>query len=127
MKKLTALQTVIYDLGGILLIIGAVLPMFDATRYAAAFVYAAGASMFCTMQMLARYEGQDIAVRRLRRQQLFGAVLLLAAAALMFMSLYRTGPFQGTEWQMALAIGAVFEIYTAFRLPQALKASGESE
>ena len=77
--------------------------------------------MFCAMQMLNRYEGTDLTVRRLRRQQLFGAVLLLVTGVLMFMSLYKTGPFQGIEWQMTLCIGAIFEVYTAFRLPAALK------
>lgn len=125
MKKLTTLQTLVYNAGGLLLIAGAALPMFTPAGRIAPFVYAAGASMFCTMQMLARYEGNDLTVRRLRRQQLVGSVLLLAAAALMFMSLYRTGPFQGAEWQMALALGAVFEVYTAFRLPAALKKAGE--
>lgn len=126
MKKLTSLQIVLYNCGGLILLIGAVLPLFQSSRQLAPFVYAAGAVLFCSIQLLARYDGTDITVRRLRRQQIIGTMFLLVTAALMFMSLYQTGPFQGSEWQMTLSIGALLEIYTAFRLPEALKKSKDN-
>ena len=73
------------------------------------------------MQMLARYEGSNFTVRRLRRQQLLGAILLLVTAGLLLMKAYATGPLRGDEWKLTLTIAAVLEVYTAFRLPAALK------
>lgn len=114
------------NFGGLALVVGALMPIFgEPFSDFSPYVYGAGALCFCPMQMLARYEGANFIVRRLRRQQLLGAVLLLVAAVLMFMSRYHFGPFQGVEWQMAIAIGAVFELYTAFRIPAALKKAGE--
>ena len=126
MKKLTQLQTAIMNFGGLAIVVGALMPILgEPFLKVFPYVYTVGALCFCPMQMLARYEGSNFVVRRLRRQQLLGAMLLLAAAALMFMSLYRFGPFQGAEWQMSLALGAVFELYTSFRIPSALKTAGE--
>lgn len=126
MKKLTQLQTIIMNFGGLAIVVGALMPIWgEPFLKVFPYVYAVGSLCFCTMQMLARYEGSNFIVRRLRRQQLLGALLLLIAAVLMFMSLYRFGPFQGAEWQMALALGTVFELYTSFRIPAALKKAGE--
>lgn len=114
-------QTIIYRLGGLLLLAGAILPTLLTDTRPAPYVYTAGALMFCSMQLLDRYDGTDITIRRLRRQQVLGACCLLAAGALMFCSQYGLGPLRGAEWQMALAIGAVLETYSAFRLPAELE------
>lgn len=58
-------------------------------------------------------------IRRLRRQQLFGAILLLVTGALMLMKELRIGPSLADEWKITLTIAVVFEAYTAFRLPAA--------
>ena len=52
---------------------------------------------------------------------MLGACCLLAAGALMFCSQYGLGPLRGAEWQLGLAIGAVLETYSAFRLPAELE------
>lgn len=126
MKKLTKSQTIVYNLGGLLLVVGAALPAFADFLFVAPYVYATGAVLFVAMQMLARYDGRDIIVRRLRRQQLLGGVLLLVAAGLMFMHVLGVGPFRADEWKIVLAIGAFMELYTAFRLPAALERAGEA-
>ena len=36
----------------------------------------------------------------------------------MFFSLYHIPPFRGREWQIALIIGAIFEIVPAFRMKE---------
>lgn len=123
MKPLNRLQTILYNVGGLLLLVGAVLPLFPSAQVAAPYVFTLGAALFGSMQAAARYEGRDVTVRRLRRQQMFGATALMAAGLLMFTSLYQIAPFRGSEWQLLLAIGAVLEVYTAFRLPAALKKS----
>ena len=69
------MKTVLYRLGGLLLIAGAVLPLFAPS--VAPFVFTVGALLFCPIQMTDRYEGHSVVIRRLRRQQLLAALLLL--------------------------------------------------
>ena len=121
MKTLTNLQNFLYAAGGIVLLAGAVMPLFPGLLVAGAWVFTAGSLLFSSMQMLARYEGNNFTVRRLRRQQLLGAILLLVTAGLLLMKAYATGPLRGDEWKLTLTIAAVLEVYTAFRLPAALK------
>lgn len=73
------------------------------------------------MQMLARYEGTSIVIRRLRRQQIIGALLLLLSGAAMFANIYGITYLRHNEWLAVLAIAAVLELYTAFRIPQELR------
>ncbi len=113
---MSQLQTLLFRIGGVLMIIGAALPLFVPA--VAPYVYALGALLFCPIQMLDRYEGSNPVTRRLRRQQLFGSFALLVAGALMFFSLYHIPPFRGREWQIALIIGAIFEIVPAFRMKE---------
>lgn len=108
------LRTILYRLGGALLVIGAVLPLFSAT--AAAYTFALGAVLFSPIQMSDRYEGSNLIVRRLRRQQMLGALLLLVTAALMLTSLYQVPPFRGGEWRITLIIATVLEVYAIFRI-----------
>lgn len=126
MKQLTKTQSAIYALGGILLLLGAVLPVVPPAEGIAPPVLAAGALMFSSMQMLARYDGKDPTVRRLRRQQVLGAIFLLLSAGLLCVHAAGAAWLRGNEWKMFLAIGAVFEVYTAFRIPAALKKAGEA-
>ena len=113
---MSQLQTLLFRIGGVLMIIGAALPLFVPAI--APYVYTLGAMLFCPIQMLDRYEGSNPVTRRLRRQQLFGSFALLVAGALMFFSLYHIPPFRGREWQIALIIGAIFEIVPAFRIKE---------
>lgn len=54
--------------------------------------------------------GRAIVLKRLRRQQLFGALMLVVSGLLMFTT-------HGNEWIVTLTIAAVLELYTAWRLP----------
>lgn len=76
----------------------------------APYVYCVGALLFVAMQMADRYEGTDLVVKRLRRQQLFGAVMLLVTGVLMFVERHN-------GWIATLTIAALLELYTAFRMP----------
>ncbi len=126
MKELTPFQNLVYSLGGILILVGAVLPLVPPAAPAAPYVFAAGALMFSPMQMLARYDGNNLVVRRLRRQQVMGAILLLLSAGLLLLKSLHAGPLSGDEWKILLTLAAVFEVYTAFRIPAALKKAGEA-
>lgn len=106
MKKI---QQAIYILGGILLVVGAALYI---TGWAwVPYMYIAGSLMFGAMQMLDRYTGKNLVLRRLRRQQLLGAIALMLAGVLMLVC-------EHNEWILCLLVGCLVELYTAFRIPQ---------
>ena len=106
MKKI---QQAIYILGGILLVAGAALYI---TRWAwVPYMYITGSFMFSAMQMLDRYTGKNLVLRRLRRQQLLGAIALMLAGVLMLACKHN-------EWILCMLVGCLAELYTAFRIPQ---------
>jgi uncharacterized membrane protein HdeD (DUF308 family) len=118
MKQLTPLQNFLYRLGGILLLAGLLLwiPRLQFAPY----VYTLGALLFGSMQVCQRYDGRRTTVRRLRRQQILGASLLVFTGVMMIASLFNVRYCTRNEWVVCLLIAAVFEIYTAFRLPAEL-------
>lgn len=119
MRPLSTLQNAILMVGGILLIVGAALYMFKPL--AAFVIYTLGVLGFGCMQMLQTYDGKNFIVRRLRRQQLLGVVALLLGACCMCMQTFRFGFAIRNEWVVCLAIGAVMELWTAFRIPHELE------
>lgn len=102
-----------------LFIFGAALVLIGAasyiTRWALSpYIFSTGALIVALVQiLLTPYKGKDLVVKRLYRQQIFGALFLVVSGVLMF-----TLP-HGNEWMLAMTIGAVIELYTAFRMPQA--------
>ncbi len=104
-------QSVIFVIGAALVLIGAVSYI---TRWTySPYIYSVGAVSVAIIQFLSPYEGKDVIMKRLRRQQIFGALFLMVAGVLMF-----TLP-RGNEWMLALTVAALLELYTAFRMPQA--------
>lgn len=98
--------------GAVLLLVGAVLQI---TRWELSpYLYTLGAVLFAYVQVMCRYEGKNLILRRLRRQQIIGAVLLVFAGVLMFTS-------KRNEWIVCLTIAAVLELYTAWRIPSELE------
>ncbi|MBQ3608842.1 MAG: hypothetical protein IKJ10_02845 [Bacteroidaceae bacterium] len=104
--------TVVQVVGAVLLLVGA---MLQITRWELSpYIYTVGAVMFAYVQLVSRYEGQNLIVRRLRRQQVLGAVLLVFAGVLMFVTRHN-------EWVLCLSAAAVLQLYTAFRIPSELE------
>ena len=110
MKKV---HQVIQVLGAVLLLVGA---MLQITRWEVSpYLYTIGAVMFAYVQVVVcRYEGKNLIVRRLRRQQILGAVLLVFAGVLMFVTRHN-------EWILCLSAAAVIQLYTAFRIPSEME------
>lgn len=103
------LQGILLAIGALVLLAGAALMI---TRWKAApYIYCIGALLFAAMQMADRYEGKDIIIKRLRRQQLFAALMLLVTGVLMFVERHN-------GWVATLTIAALLELYTAFRMPE---------
>lgn len=119
MKNLTPIQNFIYRLGAILIILGIILWM--PRLFFAPYIYCVGAIAFASMQFLERYEGRSLVIRRLRKQQLLGAFFFLITGVLLIGSTLHFPYLQHNEWVIGLTIGAIFELYTAFRIPAELK------
>ena len=104
--------SVIKMAGAVLLLVGAVLQI---TRWEfSPVIYTVGAVMFAYVQVVSRYEGRNLIIRRLRRQQILGAVLLVFAGVLMFVTRHN-------EWVLCLTVAAILQLYTAFRIPSELE------
>ena len=100
-------------IGALLVLIGA---MLQITRWELSpYIYTVGAVLFAYVQvMMGRYDGKNLIIRRLRRQQIIGAILLVFAGVLMFTS-------KRNEWIVCLTIAAVLQLYTAYRIPSELE------
>ena len=105
--------SVLQMVGAVLLLIGA---MLQITRWELSpYLYTLGAVLFAYIQVVAgRYDGKNLVIRRLRRQQIIGAMLLVFAGVLMFTS-------KRNEWIVCLTIAAVLQLYTAYRIPSELE------
>ena len=109
---MSKIYQIIQGVGAVLLLVGA---MLQITRWELSpVIYTLGAVMFAYVQVMSRYEGKNLIVRRLRRQQILGAVLLVFAGVLMFVTRHN-------EWLLCLTVAAILELYTAFRIPSELE------
>ena len=117
--------------GGVLLLFGAA--VFITGWDYAPYLYLVGSLMFASGQFTDRYDGNDPIIKRLRFQQVLGAIFLLLTGALMFSGglherLMTDANMGGgmhslllvltrrNNWIVTLSIGAVFELYSSFRM-----------
>ena len=109
---MSKIYQIIQGVGAVLLLVGA---MLQITRWELSpIIYTLGAVMFAYVQVMSRYEGKNLIVRRLRRQQILASVLFVFTGVLMFVTKHN-------EWIVCLTIAAVLELYTAFRIPSELE------
>lgn len=95
--------------GAVVLFIGLVL-QFVKLEWAP-YIYLLGACLFAYVQLISEYKGSNVVIRRLRRQQILGAMLLVLTGVVMLL-------WKRNEWIVCLTVSAVLELYTAFRIPQ---------
>nr|WP_321379373.1 hypothetical protein [uncultured Bacteroides sp.] len=103
-------QSLIFFIGAVLLLIGAA--SYITNWNFSPYIYCIGALAIAVVQIFSSYKGNNVVLKRLYNQQIFGAVFLIITGVLMF-----TLP-HGNEWMLTLTIAAVIELYTAFRIPQ---------
>jgi len=126
MRQLSKTENAIFLLGAVLMVIGAgsSVLMWKGAPY----VFALGALGFASMQMLQRYEGKNVVIRRLRRMMLLSDILFLVSALLMFAS---QGNFLGlshityieyvyNKWVIPLLIAAILQLYSTHRIANEL-------
>lgn len=99
-----------------LFVVGAVMALTGAAVYItgwklAPYLYTIGAAMVALAQINSPSKSKSPNVKRLRRQQIFGAILLVLTGAFMFFT-------HGNEWIVCMTIAAILELYTSVRIPQ---------
>ena len=127
MRILNSLQTAIYLIGALLMAVGAGTSML-AWR-PAPYVFAVGAVCFVSMQVLQRYDGTSIVIRRLRRMMLISDFFFLLSAVLM---IAHANNFLGLDyinyieyvynkWVITLLIAAILQLYSTHRISKELE------
>ena len=127
MRQLNRLQTAIFLTGALLMVIGAGASLLQWSL--APYIYALGAIGFTSMQMLQRYDGPSITIRRLRRIMLLSDVLYLVSAVLMFASQGNVFhldhltylQYVYNKWVITLLIAAILQLYTTHRISHELE------
>ena len=127
MKQLSKAQTIIYAIGGLLMVAGTLLAILRMS--VAPLLFIPGVVMFVSMQMLQRYEGENINIKRLRRFMLLSDVLLILSALLMYagngnplkLDQITYVQYIGNNWVVALLIGALLQLFTTFRIGKELE------
>lgn len=99
-----------------LFVVGAVMVLCGSAVYItgwefAPYIYTVGATMVALAQVNSPSRSTKTTVKRLRRQQIFGALLLVLAGAFMLFT-------HGNEWIVCLTVAAILELYTSIRIPQ---------
>ena len=77
----------IQGVGAPLLLVGAMLQITDSEF--SPIIYTLGAVLFAYAQVMCRYEGKNLIIRRLRRQQILASVLFVFTGVLMFVTKHK--------------------------------------
>ena len=76
-------ETVLFLVGGLLMVVGAGCFAFMWQRSIACWVFMVGAVLFTVMQAMQTYSGQSLVIRRLKRIQALAGIFFIIAAILM--------------------------------------------
>ena len=122
MKQLNKLQAMVYMVGGILMVVGAGIGLLGWGG--APYVFAIGALGFTPMQMMQRYDGDNVTLRRLRRILVLSDVLFLLTAVLMFASQGNAFglsqivyvQYVYNKWIGTLLLAAIIQLYAVHRI-----------
>jgi len=123
MKQLNNWQNAIFLAGALLMAVGAGTSILQ-WRWAP-YIFSLGAVAFTSMQMLQRYDGPNVTIRRLRRIMLMSDMLFLASAVLMVAS--HEGHFFSlsyihyieyvyNKWVVTLLLAAILQLYSTHRI-----------
>ncbi|MGX8695401.1 MAG: hypothetical protein ACSW8D_03360 [Prevotella sp.] len=127
MTQLSKWQSILFAVGALLILVGAVMGM--VIRSVAPYVFAVGVLAFVGVQIQQRYEGDNLTIQRLRRIMLFSDVLLVGAAFLMFadygnplgLDIITYLNYIHNNWVVVLLLAALIQLYSVFRIDSELK------
>lgn len=126
MRQLSKLQTAIFFIGGILLMVGAAAYLLEPFILAPS-IFTTGAIFYVIIQWMQSYLGDDPTIKRLRKIQIVSGILILIAALLMISNRWVYDIYRFTKidifntWIAFLLAGAILQVYTIFRIDNELK------
>jgi len=106
----TTASSLLQLIGMLLLAIMALLPLLDINHEWMRWVYALGALLTLVAQLIYRYTGTSLRIKRLYRILTVSALLYCASALLVF--IYRGS----TDWIAFLLAGAILQIYATWMI-----------
>ena len=132
MKTLTPFQSLLFLVGGTLMVVGATAFVLMWHREVACWVFLVGAVVFAVIQSMQLYEGRNTVVRRLKNMLNVADLLFVLAGILMvdtchhfLLPLFRNGGSDGyytyieyvyNKWVVLLLVAAILEVYATFRI-----------
>lgn len=137
MRRLTKLQSVLFLLGGLLMVVGVGAFVMLWHQRVACWVFLVGAVLFSVIQSMQVYEGSNRNVRRLKRMMNLADLFFILAGILMvdtaynfLLPLFRHAGSAGyyqyidyvyNKWVILLLIAALLEAYTTHRIGAELR------
>ena len=132
MKQLNRFQSILFAIGGMLMVIGAGCFAFMWQQQVVCWLFLAGASMFTLMQSMQTYEGSNFVIRRLKRIQavaniffMLAGILMVDTAYMFFRPLFNSSiayiDFLYNKWVVLVLIAAFLEIYSMHRIDSEMK------
>ena len=132
MKQLHRFQSILFAIGGMLMVIGAGCFAFMWQQQVVCWLFLAGASMFTLMQSMQTYEGSNFVIRRLKHIQavaniffMLAGILMVDTAYMFFRPLFNSSiayiDFLYNKWVVLLLIAAFLEIYSMHRIDSEMK------
>lgn len=132
MKQLSRFQSVLFMIGGMLMVLGAGCYAFLVGQQVVCWVYLVGALVFASMQVSQVYDGPSVSIRRLKRIMTVADISFVLSGLLMVDSAYQfmRDSFADivtyynvvyNKWVLLLLVAAILEMYTMHRIGTELK------
>lgn len=122
MRQLNKIENTILLFGAVMMVIGSGANIFAQPW--APYVFGMGTVGYVLMQLKQKYEGTNVAIKRLRRMVIISDVCLLLAAVMMFANmdnLFRLDAvtyikYVHNNWVVVLMVAAMLQLYTSHRI-----------
>lgn len=122
MRQLNKIENTILLFGAVMMVIGSGANIFAQPW--APYVFGMGTVGYVLMQLKQKYEGSNVAIKRLRRMVIISDVCLLLAAVMMFANmdnLFRLDAityikYVHNNWVVVLLVAAMLQLYTSHRI-----------
>lgn len=136
MKKLNKIESILFMLGGMLMVTGIGCYVFMLAPSVTCWIALTGSILFSTLHMMQAYEGNQLAIKRLKRILNIADLLFVVAGILIVDSTYNflRPAFENQEsyityvynkWVLLLLIAAILEVYATHRIDYLLKKQGK--
>ena len=138
MRQMNKVQSALFLIGGVLMVIGAGCYVFLWQREVVCWVFLAGACLFGGLQLMQTYEGRNFTVKRLKRIMsvadmffIFAGLVMVDNAYMLSQSLFDNYAsyleMVFNKWVLLLLVAAVLEIYTMHRISSELDKEQQSQ